>query len=142
MAARFEPMTLAHVEEGHCLKDFENYFAGLQERLELFVAKYGARAVKAKAKITLTLTVEVSAVEEHETSYKVLSDISTKEPGRPQRMTMALSGESETGRPALVCRASGSSPGNPRQLKMATEDGRAIDPETGRPIDKDTGELL
>lgn len=56
--------------------------------------------------------------------------------------TLTIHSDDQDGTPTLFVRSSGSSPDeDPRQMKLATDDGRAIDPETHEAIDKTTGEV-
>lgn len=142
MATKFRPATLAMVEEGRLLVEVESQFAAMQRRLCEYVQEHGDRAEGAKAKLILTVEVKaehVSPDEPGDSSYSISTDIRASIPTRPKRASTAIAGEDDDGTPRLFARASGTSEGEPRQLRLATEDGRVVDPETGEVIEKKKG---
>jgi hypothetical protein len=129
---------LKQIEEGELERSLNE---AIERESQFFIGhtrQYGiASTSKHKCTIQLTITIEpgdgrrvVHGREEAE-DYLVTGKITTKRPGRPTRTTRAVHEQEQTGEDVLFVRASGGDDSNPRQLKLSTKDGRAIDPETG-----------
>ena len=132
MAARFTPLQFALIEEGRLAAAIDDEVQEAAAKLLAHVKKYGPEAtVKAKAEVTLKVTIMFDGADESD--YSIKGAISSKIPGRPCHVTKAMSGQEQTGEEVLFVRASGSDASSPRQGKLATDDGRAIDLGTGKP---------
>lgn len=139
MATTFRPVTLEMVEEGRLLHDLEEQFRDLQAQLVGYVRQHGEISKGAKAKLALAVTLRVDHVPgdqcQDDATYSITSDIRATLPVRPKRASIAMSAEDDYGQQRLFCRASGTTGGeHPRQRRLTTEDGDAVDPETGEVI--------
>jgi hypothetical protein len=133
MATKFKPLTLEGVEEGTFIDDADQEFAELQKKLIAFVRKHKDKAEKAAAELCMKLTIKCENPDDH--LFSVKSAFSMKLPCRPAAVSAAIADADDEGDDVLFVQSSGSSRGNPRQRKLATQDGRTIDQETGEPIE-------
>lgn len=125
----FEPLTLAMISEGTFLGQVDDDLRELQRALVLYVTEHDARAAGAKAELTLKVTFAWDAKTDH---FGVKATAKKTMPSRPAAVSSVFPMEDEDGTPALFARSSGSDAHpEPRQRKLATDDGRAIDPATG-----------
>lgn len=130
MARRMKPVELSLIEEGRLLKSTDDAVKEAGKKLISHVKKYGAaRANKAKAEVTLKLILKVEDADQG--TYSVAANLTTKHPGRPISATLLIQDLDQDGAENLFARASGSDEAHPRQKKLCTDDGKAIDPETG-----------
>lgn len=128
-----KPLTFHLIEEGRLAKSLDEEITRARRELLEHVNKYGAaQTTKSKAKVVLEIVLEPENAEDG--SYSVTGTIKTTVPGRPAMSTLALASVDQDGEETLFVRASGSSADPPRQMKLATDDGRAIDPETQEPL--------
>jgi len=125
-----KPLTFALIEEGRLAEDLDKAITKCRRELLDHVAKYGPPATaKSKAKVSLEITIQPENADDG--SYAVTGIIKTTVPGRPAVSTLALASVDQDGEETLFVRASGSSPDeDPRQMKLSTDDGRVVDPET------------
>lgn len=140
MGSKFTALRkLSQIEEGELERSLNEKIESEAQYLIGHTRRYGISATaKHKCVIQLSITIEPGdgrrggkgGVEEAE-DYLVSGKITTKRPGRPTRMTRVIHEQEQTGEDVLFVRASGSDEGDPRQMKLATRDGRAVDPETG-----------
>ena len=126
--AKFKPLELEDIEEGDFLQDLRHEFKDLQRRLIAFARQYPEKAEKVPA----TLTVKLKAMCENADgkAYSLKVGFKTDMPKRPETVSAAFAAEDDDGDEVLFVQASGSSTGNPRQLKLATRDGRTVNQET------------
>ena len=128
---KYTPLTLELINEGRFLADTHADLADLQERLLAFHDHYGDAAKGAKAKLTIEITLACESPGDNLFSVKAAAKKAA--PNRPASTTIAVSDETEDGQPRLFVRRSGSDASTPRQGKLATDDGRTIDVDTGKP---------
>lgn len=134
MPTQFVPLTLELIDEGTFLADVNEEVADVQDQMAKFRKQYGPKSAKAKGKLTIELEFSVEGDGE-EDAFAVKSSIKTSLPKKPASVSLAMGGETEDGKLALFVRTSGSDKTHPQQLKLATQDGKAIDPDTGEVID-------
>jgi hypothetical protein len=127
----FTPLDLSLVEEGRFIEQANADLMECQRRLLAFRKEYGDKAEKAKAKLQIEVTLVCENPEEELFTIKALTK--TSMPSRPASVSVAMAAEGEDGEPCLFVRNSGSDAETPRQSKLATDDGRPIDIETGKP---------
>lgn len=130
----FQPLTLGRVEEGELVREFNRAFRLQQEKLIEHVDRYGEKAKGASAEITLKVTVKCRDPEAG--LFTAKTSMSKKDPQRPARTTTAFARVSDDEQAGLFVRASGSTEGDPTQLVLSTQDGRAIDAETGEAVER------
>lgn len=140
MKGQMQPLTLGRLEEGRALSEFDARLIGLARALCAHADHYGSEAKGVKASISLT--VELTATDPDNALFGVKTKMTTKEPGRPLRSTIAMVDEDESGQLGLFVRGAGSSSTTPRQMILATADGRAVDLETQEVVIEATGERL
>lgn len=140
MGAKFAAFNkLSQIEEGELERSFNERLEAETQYLIGHTRKYGIEHTsKHKCVITLTVTIEPGdgrrkgqGGREEADDYLVSGKVKASRPGRPMRITRMIHEQEQTGEDALFVRASGSDEGDPRQLKLATNDGRAIDQSTG-----------
>lgn len=127
----------ALIEEGRLQESVDEALEETCRKLISHVRKFGPKATaKAKAEISIKLALQFDGtgcagdnVEGGDFSIK--GAISVKYPGRPANVTRAVHGQEQDGSDVLWVRQSGSDGDSPRQMKLATDDGRVIDPATG-----------
>jgi hypothetical protein len=130
----FREATLALIDEGELLAEAEEQFASLQRRMAGYARLWRDAARGAKATLTLKLTVKVE--DPTEGMFSVRGETVARVPSRPAHVTSAISAAGEGGEEVLMCRASGTANDNPCQRRLFTQDGRAIDQESGEPKEK------
>ena len=133
MATKFVKLTLEGIDEGELLNDLDAEFSQLQSRFIAFCRQYREKADKATAELGIKLTLKCEDFENNLCSVKAAFTV--KPPCRPATASSAIMDSDEDGDDVLFVQSSGSSRGNPRQRKLATQDGRTIDQETGEPIE-------
>lgn len=130
MGSRFKPLSFDLIEEGRLKEALDQELTRTSKALLDHVRKYGVEATE-KSKAEVTLKIQFGSKSASDGAYSVRGSITSKLPGRPVHETLAIHETEQTGEESLFVRASGSDSAPPRQLKLATEDGRAIDPRTG-----------
>ena len=130
MGKPYAPISFDLIEEGRLASSVNESLQDATKKLLAHVGKYGpAHTAGAKAEVTVKITVQF---EGEGADYTVKGALSTKLPGRPSVVTRAIQEVEQTGEETLFVRASGSSDDSPRQGRLATDDGRGIDPATGK----------
>jgi hypothetical protein len=131
-ASKFVPLTLAGINEGMLLTDVASELSEGQKYLAKFVDDYGSAAYKQEVTITVKIKIKVASVtpatddtDAHAT-FAILPSVTKTMPKRPIPVSTAMIGVDEDNQPSLFVRSSGSSGGNPTQLKLSTDDGRTI----------------
>lgn len=134
MAKTFKPLSFGLIEEGRLAESLDAEIARAARSLLDHVRRYGEEATtKSKAEVSLKITLSPQSAGDG--AYSVRGQITSKLPGRPIHETLAIhETEQETGEETLFVRASGSDADTPRQMKLATQDGRAIDPTSGEAL--------
>ena len=127
------PLTLGRIDEGRFAVQTDEDLHDLQTALLAYAANYGPESRKAKAKLTIEITIAVEDPAEGLCSIKATAKKTT--PQRPATVSMATTDEDDDGQPGLFVRPAGSDTSPPRQTKLATDDGRTIDTETGEVLD-------
>lgn len=134
----YTDLTFEKIEEGRLMKDLQDELELVQRALCRYRERYKGDAQGAKAELHLKVTLKIEDPKDE--FYSVVSAISSKQPGRPQRATLAIEGVDDKGRRVLFTRKSGSSKDHPNQTLLCTEDGQAIDQETGEILEPETPE--
>ena len=132
-ATQFVPLTGQLVDEGLFLQDLNMELAELQNAIVQFCEAHGDRAEKAVAVLEIKIALKVENPDDK--AFSVKTTMKSKMPTRPASVSMAMGGSNDDGKMALFVRASGSDESYPKQMKLATHDGRVIDPETGKALD-------
>lgn len=127
--AKFKQLTFGRIEEGKLAGDLDQQLDRVNRAMCAYVEEHGEAANKATATITLKIKVKCQDVDDG--IFIVTGSIAANVPARPARSTAAIVSADEDDNPCLFARASGSTEGNPAQLKMTTDDGQVIDPATG-----------
>lgn len=132
---QYAPLTLSLIEEGRFLEHADEDLSKLMHALAEHVKKYGKDlAIGAKAELGIKITLKFEGRDLTDYSVKTVTNL--KLPGRPAEVTIAVAATEQTGEETLFVRNSGSGKDTPHQAKLATEDGRTIDPSTGKPKPK------
>ena len=130
MGKKLVPVRFNLIEEGRLAESLDKAISDATQKLLWHVKEYGHEAtVRSKASVDLKITVQFDGAEIDDFSIKAA--IKTTLPGRPIHVTKAIHTEEQTGEEFLFIRASGSSTDTPRQGRLATDDGRAVDLATG-----------
>lgn len=130
MGRKYAPLSISLVDEGRFVEHMNEELLDLQKMLLAHVAKHGiAQTAGSKAELTVKITLKHEGTSEGD--YSIKTAFSSKRPGRPVEITKAIHEVEQTGEEALFVRRSGSDGTSPRQQKLATDDGRAIDSDTG-----------
>ena len=133
----------AQIEEGRLSASVDETLAETARKLIAHVRKYGPKATtKSKAEVTVKIVLQfdgTGCAEDAEDTleggdFSLKGSISVKQPGRPANVTRAVHGKEQDGTDVLWVRTSGTDGDSPRQGKLCTDDGRAIDPGTGEVI--------
>ena len=133
MGLKMVPLKFDLIEEGRFKDSVDTALAKAMSELLQHVRKHGPETtVKSKAELNIKITLCFDGAEE--TDYSVKAAVSMKIPGPPVHVTKAIHEVEQTGEETLFVRASGSSDDSPRQMRLATDDGRGIDPKTGKPF--------
>ena len=130
---KFLPLRLGLVEEGELLEEFDETFKKVQRNLIEHVKRFRAGG---KASVSLTVSLGVTDVEQE--LFSVETKVSSKLPSRPARMTLATIATDDDGQETLFCRVSGTTAEEPRQGRLCTDDGRAVDHDTGEVLARQT----
>lgn len=125
------PLTVEGIEEGrfivHANEDLDKVMKSLAEH----VKKYGKEiATGSKAELAIKITIKYEGRDLSD--YSVKSTTALKLPGRPAEVTVAVADKDQCGEDTLFVRPSGSSGETPHQRKLATDDGKTIDPKSGK----------
>lgn len=130
MAKNFKPLTFGMIEEGKLAVDLDEQLEKLHRAMGRYLEENGEDAQKATA--TLTLKIKIRCEDAKEGVFGVAGNIGIALPARPARSTMAIKDLDENGDACLFARASGTTvDADPRQMKLVTNKGEPIDPETG-----------
>ena len=133
MGKRLVPVRFNLIEEGRLAESLDKAISDATQKLLWHVKEYGHEVtIKSKASVDLKITVQFDGAEIDDFSIKAA--IKTTLPGRPIHVTKAIHTEEQTGEEFLFIRASGSSTDTPRQGRLATDDGRAVDPVSGEAV--------
>ena len=133
MATAFVPLSVMLIDEGEFLGDLDLELQDLQEAVAKFRRVYGEKAKGAKAKLTIDIEIAIEDVDDD--AYSVKTSMKATHPKRPASVSIAMGGETDDGKLALFVRKSGSDKTSPKQGKLATRDGRTIDPVSGEVVD-------
>lgn len=130
MSKKFDPVSISLIEEGRFMENMNADLREVIKRLIGHVREHGYEQTKgAKAELTATISIKFDGMDE--TDYSIKTATKMKLPGRPAHATKAVCVYDE-GKHDLFARASGTTDEDPRQGRLATQDGRAIDQETGK----------
>lgn len=131
---KFQPLKFVLIEEGRLASSLDDAIARAAKELLDHIKRYGVEATE-KSKSEVTLKITLSPENATDGSYRIVGGITSKIPGRPAYATLAIHETEQTGEETLFVRSSGSDSVTPRQFKLATDDGKAIDPNTGEIVD-------
>lgn len=129
MATQFVPLNAKLIDEGEFLIDLNLELRELQEAVVKFARAHGEKAKGAKAKLVAEIELKIEDADDN--TFSIKTSMKSTAPKRPASVSIALSDTDDDGTPALFVRKSGSDDDHPRQLKLATKDGRIINQETG-----------
>jgi hypothetical protein len=132
---KFTPLQLVLVDEGRFLAQADADLARLQAEMVQFMERHGDLAKGSKAVLLMKITLRCEDVENK--MFSVKAQVEQKVPNRPASITLGMPGPDMEGEPCLLVRRSGSTADSPAQGVLATEDGRAVDPETGEVLGSD-----
>lgn len=121
------PINFLGIEEGRFEKKCNRELQKLHDALLDHCQEYGQDN---GPKATLTIKIELQASKDVSNAFAINTDFSRKEPGCPKESTMAILSETQEGQLALFMPASGTND-DAEQTRLATKDGREIDPVTG-----------
>lgn len=139
MAKTFKPLAFDLIEEGRLKLALDAEISRASKALLSHIKTYGAEATsKSRAEVSLKIVFSPQSISDG--TFSVRGKIDSKLPGRPIQETMAIHEQEQTGEETLFVRAAGSDASTPRQMKLATEDGRAIDQTTGEILPPKKGE--
>lgn len=126
MATKFVPVDLSCLEEGNFLNDANSTFQKLQQDFLKYCEMYGTKADKSK--FSMQMEVTVKCVDQDREIFVIHSDLSYKMPNRPTEVTSAMPEFTDDIPPrhTLFVKRSGGDSHDPRQMKLATQDGRTI----------------
>jgi len=110
----FVPLTAELIDEGGFLESLNTELLALQSALVEFVEKHGAKAIKAAAELEL----KIKLVNLESGGYSISSQMKSTTPKRPVTVSIAVSGETESGAKALFVRCTGSDETPPQQGKL------------------------
>lgn len=135
MGKSFVPMQFRGIDEGRLAEALDEELATLARDHLSHIKKYeDDLPAKTKSILTLKITIEHNAEASEDGMHSIKGAITRTLPARPSSATLAIEDHEQlTGEQMLFTRTAGSDKTNPRQGKLATLDGRAIDQETGRP---------
>lgn len=131
MANKLTPVEFDLIEQGQLKQDANSAMLKLQEILIKHVRQYKDAAKGATAKMTIEIGFVCVDPKPNEETFGVVSKIKTSLPAAPAYTSILLPGTNMNGTDCLECRVSGSSSDTPKQGLLCTEDGQAIDLETG-----------
>ena len=107
-------LQIANVDEGRCLRDIDEDFLRLQGDLLAYLERHPEVPCE-EAKGKLVITLELKCVDRDLEIFDIKDGCKLTIPGRPTRVTKALSGvEDGTGLRMLCVKPSGSSDGDPQ----------------------------
>lgn len=133
-ATQFVPLTGQLIDEGDFLKRLDKELADLSDTIVRFCHEHGAAALKCKGELNIKLALKIENPEDLAVSLKI--SMKPVPPQPPATVSMVMGGVHDDGKKmALFVRASGSDRSHPKQLKLATHDGRIIDQDTGEVLD-------
>ncbi len=131
---KFAPLALGLIEEGVFLANVDTDLQDLSKEMIRYIERHGCEKSEG-IKAELTIKVSLKADDPSSGDFSIKTSISKKMPGRPSGTSRAIQDREDDGKPTLFVRTSGSDDVNPRQMKLATNDGRGIDLETGKAIE-------
>lgn len=117
----FVPLTVEGINEGVYLERVNQALAELQEGMEAFRREHEDAAKNAKAK--LTMEVELVCLESADGGYGIKATYKSSLPRHPAQTSLAMAGQTQDGRRALLVRLDGSDDSHPRQSKMFSKAG-------------------
>lgn len=112
----FAPLSLELINEGLFMERVNASLLDMQQGLERFRVEHKEGAQKARAK--LSIEVELVVVDHQDGGYGIKATYKSVLPRHPASTSMAMAGETQDGRPALMVRQSGSDRDSPRQNKL------------------------
>ena len=130
MGKKYKAMRLKDIDEGRFAEAIDEEIRETAKKHIAHVAKFGSQIDgKTKSQVIAKLTIEYDG--NSDGIYTLKGEIANKLPARPSNVTRAFHEQEQDGEDTLLVRVSGSDGSNPRQQKLCTDDGRAIDPESG-----------
>lgn len=133
-ATVFVPLTGRLIDEGTFLDDLDQELRELQRALVNYRHTYGEKSKGAVAKLKIEIAIGIANPDDD--AYIVKAGMKAEHPKRPATVSLAMGGVDDDGKLALFVRKSGSDDAHPRQLKLATKDGKVINQETGEVLDE------
>ncbi len=112
----FAPLSLELINEGQFMERVNDSLLEMQQQLERFRIEHKESSQKARAK--LSIEVELVVVDHQDGGYGIKATYKSVLPRHPASTSLAMAGETQDGRPALMVRQSGSDRDSPRQGKI------------------------
>jgi hypothetical protein len=134
--ANYEEVTFDGIEEGELAAELDELLRKTGRALARYRETYGDRATGAKGTVTLKISFKIEKADD--ALFSIKSSLGASLPSRPERATIAIEMADQEGMPGLFARQSGTDETHPAQSKLCTQDGRAIDLETGAVESKGT----
>lgn len=133
MANKYVPIEFELIAEGEALSDLNREIrtavSALHNHQQRCARVEGGRSpLGAKAVVTMKITFQQLTE-----AADIKFEVSSKLPPRPAHVTTAAEGVDDDGKHTLMVPRSGTTADDPRQGRLATHDGRAVDLETGEP---------
>lgn len=130
MGKVFKAMALNDIDEGRFVADINEEIDETAKAHIAHIARFGSQITgKTKSIVTVKLAIEFDG--NADGIYTLKGEVSRKLPARPSSVTRAFHEQEQDGTDALFVRTSGGDASHPRQLKLATNDGRGVDMNTG-----------
>lgn len=133
-ASQFVPLTAGLIDEGQFIQDLDDELRDVQEAISKYRRVHSTKSKSAKAKLTIEIELGVEGDGEEDV-FSVKTSMKTTLPKKPASVSIAMGGQDDDGRMALFVRRAGSDDHHPKQLKLATQDGKIIDQDTGEVLD-------
>jgi hypothetical protein len=130
---KYVPLKAELIEEGNF---FQNINGALLKAQNQFITMARANKGKCKgmtAKVQATVTLNLESQDDD--AFSIKSDIKVAVPVGPPKVTMAMAGDEEDGKPYLFVREQGSSFDTPQQ-------GVLTPPPAAETVDQETGEVV
>jgi hypothetical protein len=130
--AKYVPLEFGLIGEGAFLKDVDYQLKKIQKQLINYINQFGKDN---KVAAGLDIKVQFLYIPDHN-AFAMKASMKSNLPSMPGFIAALIPGETQTGEPALLCAAAGTSDDSPLQQRFCTQDGRRVDPETGEVIDE------
>jgi hypothetical protein len=129
---KYVPVELSLIDEGNFEKQIQLDFAEVQKSLINYIERNGKRIQKGTSKLVIELTVGAAKPKNSDVfSYYVEAKTKKVLPATPPSVSVLLLDLNDDNVETLFVAASGGRRDTPQQQILCTQDGRAVDQETG-----------